>query len=193
MMELEMEDRGVQARGRFREILAAVAGPGGEEQVRATARLIVREPFAKRSWSELAFLAIGVPLAGLGAAFVIVTLFAGVALAITFFGLGIVGLSVVGARGIGGWHRQLARAYLGEEIENPEPFAPRRGFFGWVESGPRDRTRGGAMGSFGLKVPLATAGILVGFAFWWDAFFCLTYPVWGGSGSSPAVFGLPQV
>src|ERR1019366_10086902 len=121
MMELEMEDRGVQARGRFREILAAVAGPGGEEQVRATARLIVREPFAKRSWSELAFLAIGVPLAGLGAAFVIVTLFAGVALAITFFGLGIVGLSVVGARGIGGGHRPLSRAPLAGGGGDPAP------------------------------------------------------------------------
>ena len=188
-----MEDRGVQARSRFREILTAVAGPSGEEQVRATTRLIVREPFTKRTWSELAFVAIGVPLAALGAAFVVITLFAGVALAITFFGLGIVGLSVVGARGIGGWHRQLARAYLGEEIENPEPFAPRRGFYGWLQSALRDRTGWRAMAYVGLKVPLATAGILVGFAFWWDAFFCLTFPVWGGSGSSPAVFGLPQV
>ncbi len=49
------------------------------------------------------------------------------------------------------------------------------------------------MAYMGLKVPLATLGILAGFAFWWDAFFCLTFPLWGGSGNSPAVYGLPQL
>jgi signal transduction histidine kinase len=48
------------------------------------------------------------------------------------------------------------------------------------------------MAYVGLKVPLAILGVLVGFAFWWDAFFCLTFPLWGGSGGSPAVFGLPR-
>jgi signal transduction histidine kinase len=193
MMEIEMEDGEVHVRSRFKEILTAVAGPRGEEQLRATAHTIAREPFLKRTWSELAFLAIGAPLAAVGAAFVIATLWAGIVLAVTFFGLGILALSVRGSRGLGGLHRQLARAYLGEEIANPEPFTPRPGFLGWLQSTLRDRTGWRAMAYVGLKVPLAALGILVGFAFWWDAFFCLTYPVWGGSGNSPAVFGLPQV
>ena len=187
-----MEDGGVRVHSRFKEILTAVAGPRGEEQVRATARTIVREPFLKRTWSELAFLAIGTPLAAVGAAFVLITLFGGIVLAITFFGLGIIALSVRGARGIGGLHRQLARAYLGEEIENPEPFIPRPGFLGWLQSSLRDRTGWRSMAYVGLKVPLAILGVLVGFAFWWDAFFCLSFPLWGGSGGSPAVFGLPR-
>jgi signal transduction histidine kinase len=193
MMEIEMEEGGAQVRSRFKEIMVAVAGPRGEEQFRATVRTIAREPFLKRTWSELAFLVIGAPLAAVGAAYVLGTLWAGIGLAITFFGLGILALSVRGARGLGGLHRQLARAYLGEEIQDPEPFSPRPGFLGWLQSTLRDRTGWRAMAYVGLKVPLAAFGILVGFAFWWDAFFCVTFPVWGGSGSSPAVFGLPQV
>jgi signal transduction histidine kinase len=47
------------------------------------------------------------------------------------------------------------------------------------------------MAYIGLKIPLAAAGVLIGIAFWWDAFFCITFPVWGGSGD-PAVYGVPQ-
>ncbi len=192
MMGIEMEDGGVQVRSRLKEILTAVAG-AREPQVRATARTIIREPFARQTWSELAFLSIGALFAVFGIAFVVITLFAGVVLAITFFGLGIIALSVRGARGFGGFHRQLARSYLGEDIEDPDEFTPRPGFLGWLQSTLRDRTGWRAMAYVGLKVPLALLGILAGFAFWWDAFFCLTFPVWGGSGSSPAVYGLPQV
>jgi signal transduction histidine kinase len=193
MMEIEMEEGGqAQVRNRFREIVTAVTG-AREEQVRATARTIIREPFARQTWSELAFLCVGAFLALFGIAFVAITLGAGVILAITFFGLGIIALSVRGARGFGGFHRQLARSYLGEKIEDPDEFTPRPGFFGWLQSSLRDRTGWRCMAYVVLKVPLAILGILVGFAFWWDAFFCLTFPVWGGSGSSPAVFGLPRV
>jgi signal transduction histidine kinase len=187
-----MEDSGVPVRSRFGEILSAAAG-AREDQVRATARTIVREPFARRTWSELAFLILGALLGFVGIGFVLVTLSAGILLAITFFGLGIIALSVRGARGIGGLHRQLARSYLGEEIEDPEEFAPRPGFLGWLQSSLRDRTGWRSMAYVVLKVPLALIGILVGFACWWDAFFCLTVPVWGGAGNGLPVFGLPRL
>ena len=187
-----MEGSEKQVRSRFKEVLSAVAGTH-EEQIRAIARTILREPFTKRAWSELAFFSFGTVLGIFGIAFVVITLSAGVVLAITFFGLGLMALSVRGARGFGGFHRQLARSYLGEEIDDPEEFSSRPGFLGWLQSSLRDRTGWRSMAYMGLKVPLATVGILAGFAFWWDAFFCLTFPLWGGSGNSPAVYGLPRI
>jgi signal transduction histidine kinase len=168
---------------------------GQSDRAKEMARLIGREPFTRRSWSELSFLTIGAPLAAVGFAFVVGTLFAGMVLAITFFGLAVVALSVRGARGFGGFHRQLARGLLDEQIEDPEPFIPRPGFFGWLQSSLRDRTGWRSMAYLALKVPLAALGILVGFAAWWDAFFSITYPLWGGAGAGNrvAVFGLPQV
>ncbi|MGA7418552.1 MAG: sensor domain-containing protein [Acidimicrobiales bacterium] len=192
MMEVEMEGSEKQVRSRFKEVLSAVAGTH-EEQIRAIARTILREPFTKRAWSELAFFSFGTVLGIFGIAFVVITLSAGVVLAITFFGLGLMALSVRVARGFGGFHRQLARSYLGEEIDDPEEFSSRPGFLGWLQSSLRDRTGWRSMAYMGLKVPLATVGILAGFAFWWDAFFCLTFPLWGGSGNSPAVYGLPRI
>jgi signal transduction histidine kinase len=192
MMEVEMAESEKQARSRFNEVLSAVAGTH-EEQIRAIARTIIREPFTKRAWSELAFFSFGAVLGLFGIAFVVITLSAGVVLAITFFGLGLMALSVRGARGFGGFHRQLARSYLGEDIDDPEEFSSRPGFLGWLQSSLRDRTGWRSMAYMGLKVPLAALGILAGFAFWWDAFFCLTFPLWGGSGNSPAVYGLPRI
>ena len=73
-------------------------------------------------------------------------------------------LSVRGARGIGGFHRQLARGLLDEQIEEPEPFAPRPGFLGWLQSAFRDRTGWRSMAYMVAQGPLAVLGILVGFA-----------------------------
>ncbi|HEY2215583.1 MAG TPA: sensor domain-containing protein [Acidimicrobiales bacterium] len=180
----------VKIRSRFQEILKAVSGEH-EEKVRATTRMILREPFSRQSWSELFFLMISAPFAAVAAGFVIVTLWAGLILAITFFGLAFIAFSVRGSRGIGALHRQLARGYLNEDIAEPEPFVARKGFLGWLQSSLRDRVGWRSMAYIGLKIPLAAAGVLIGIAFWWDAFFCITFPVWGGSGD-PAVYGVPQ-
>jgi len=41
-----------------------------------------------------------------------------------------------------------------------------------------------------LKMPLAAFGVWFAFSVWVDAFFCLTYPVWGRGSTSPAEFGV---
>jgi len=162
-----------------------------ETRVREIARTILRTPFTKRTWSELFFLVIGAALAFFSFAFVGVTMAAGVILAVTFIGFAIVGLSVRGARGIGGIHRGVARWLLDEQIEDPDPFAPRPGFLGWLQSALRDRIGWRAMAYVVIKVPLAAFGIFVAFSVWFDSFTCLTYPF--GGASRPPEFGLVQV
>jgi signal transduction histidine kinase len=192
MTQEQVDDTGTGVRALGKEMVAVVRGKH-EDRFKEIVRIIWREPVAKRTWSEFFFLILSAPAAFLGAVFVVLTLSAGVLLAITFVGLFIIALSVRGARGIGGLHRQLARGLLGEEIEDPPPFAPRPGLLGWLQSALRDRTGWRAMAYVAIKVPLEVLGILVGFAVWWDAFVCLTSPVWGGSGNSVAVFGLPRL
>ena len=184
-------DPEVRVRELVKEMAAAVSEKTGD-RAKELARIILREPFAKRTWSEFWFLTIGIPLAGVGMAFVALTMFAGVILAITFFGLAIIALSVRGSRGLGGFHRQLARGLLNEEIDDPEPFEHRPGFFGWLQAGFRDRTGWRSMAYVVVKVPLALLGLFGAFAVWWSAFFCLTFPIWGGPGQQVAVFGLPR-
>ena len=79
---------------------------------------------------------------------------AGVFLAVTFVGVVIMAASVRGARGIGGMHRGLARGLIDEDIEEPDAFAARPGFLGWLQSALRDRTGWRAMAYIVVKVPL---------------------------------------
>jgi signal transduction histidine kinase len=161
-----------------------------ETQLRGTARTILRAPFTKRTWSELWYLVVGTALAFLGFAFLALTMGVGLVFAITFFGLAVIGLSLRGARGIGGIQRGLARGLLGELIEDPGPFAPRPGFFGWLQSALRNRTAWRAVAYVVVKVPLAVVGIFTAFSVWFDAFTCLIYPL--GGRSQPPEFGLVQ-
>ena len=158
-------------------------------RVREIAHTIFREPFTKRTWSELVFFSLGVPVACLGLAFVALTMAAGLVLAITFVGLALIAFSVLGARVIGGFQRGLARALLNEEIEDPPSFYSRPGFLGWLQTAVRDRTGWRAIAYLLIKVPLSVAGVYAAFSVWWDAFACLTDPLWRGNGR-PAEFGL---
>ena len=72
-----------------------------EVRLRDFARTIVRTPFTRRTWQELSFFLAGAALAVAGFAFVVLTMAAGVVLAVTFLGLAVIGLSLRGARGIG--------------------------------------------------------------------------------------------
>jgi signal transduction histidine kinase len=161
-----------------------------EVRLRDMARTVVRTPFTRRTWQELLFLVAGSALAGAGLDFVVLTMGVGLVLVVTFLGLAVIGLSLRGARGIGTLQRRMARSLLGEWIQDPEPFASRPGFLGWIQSVLRDRTAWRSVAYLAVKVPLAFLGILTAFAVWFDAFTCLVTP-WGGNG--PAVFGLPRL
>jgi signal transduction histidine kinase len=191
MMQGGVDDTGVRVqlrlRGKERVITISEARV---EQVRRVGRAVRNEPFAKRTWSELLFFCVSVPLAAAGTAFIVITMAAGVFLAVTFLGVVVIAASVRGSRWIGRLHRALARSLVDESIEEPEPFDARPGFFGWLQTALRDRTGWRAMAYTVAKIPLAIFGVWFAFSVWVDAFFCLTYPVWGGGATSPHEFGV---
>ncbi len=185
------DDTGVHVRVRGRELSLAISEEHAV-RLKSLAERIVREPFTKRPWAELAFFSVSGGAAVLGLAFVGVTMVIGVVLAITFFGLAVLALSIRSARGIGGWQRGLARAMLGEPVEDPDPFVGRRGFLGWLQSSLRDRVGWRAVGYLAIKVPWTVLGVFVAFSLWWDAFACLIRPLLGQGGGGPQVWGLAR-
>jgi signal transduction histidine kinase len=185
----QAEESELRVRVRGREMSLAISEEQAT-QAKALARRIVREPFTKRPWSELGFYLVSGGLAVVGLAFVGVTMVTGIALAITFFGLAVLALSIRSARGIGGWQRGLARALLGEQLQDPEPFAGRRGFLGWLQSSLRDRVGWRSVGYLAIKVPWTALGFYVAFSLWWDAFICLTHPVLTSGSDNLPLFGL---
>jgi signal transduction histidine kinase len=161
-------------------------------KLREFAQRVFREPFTKRPWSELAFWMVSGVLGAFSIAVIAATLIAGVWLIITFVGLIIIALSLRMARGFGRWQRLLAHNFLGEVVDEPNPFVRRPGFFGWLQSALRDRVAWRSVAYFALKMPWTLLGLYVAFSLWWDAITGLLSPIfWHGSGG-PAMWGLAQ-
>jgi signal transduction histidine kinase len=192
MMPEQVDDREVRMRLGGRDVALTVT----HEQVAAAKeflRRILVEPFTRRPWAELAFYLVSGGLAAIGLLFVGLTMVTGVVLAITFFGVAILALSIRSARGIGGWTRVLAGSMLGEHIDDPEPFVARSGFLGWLQSAVRDRVGWRAVGYLAVKVPWTLLGGVVAFSLWWDAFACLASAFIGHGANDPPVFGLGRL
>jgi signal transduction histidine kinase len=203
MMRADLEESGfrvhLRARGRERVF---VVPQSRLDQLQRMATTVARAPFTRRTWRELLFFVLAALLEAVGLAFIVPTMAAGTVLAVTFFGLAVFAASLRGARGIGGWHRGLARTLLDTDIEEPEPFVARPGFFGWLQSALRDRTSWRAVAYSLAKAPLVVFGVWFALSTWLATFTCLTYPIWGahppngtvtGAGS-PKEFGfVPQL
>jgi signal transduction histidine kinase len=160
------------------------------DHLKAIARQALREPFQARTWSEFFFVVLGTPLAFGALAFIVLTMAGGLVLAVTFFGTAVLALSIRGARGFATLQRGLARGMLGEHIEEPEAFTPRRGFLGWLQAALRDRAGWRAMAYFVIKVPFSVFVVYAAVSVWWDAFVCLIHPIFTRGADSPAEFGL---
>ncbi len=162
------------------------------EKLKDLGQRVLREPFTRRPWTELAFWLVSGALAAVSFGVVAATLIAGVWLIITFVGLIIIAFSLRIARGTGRWQRALAYNFLGETIEEPNPFVRRPGFFGWLQSALRDRVGWRSAAYLALKVPWTLLGLYVAFSLWWDAVFGLLSPIfWHGNGG-PGMWGLAQ-
>lgn len=159
-------------------------------QLRGFAHAVWREPFSRRTWSELGYFVMSAAVGAVGFVFIVVTLGAGIGLSVTFFGLAILAASVRGARGIGRLQRTIARNLLGEDLEEPPPFTSRPGFLGWLQSTLRDRVGWRAIAYSALKVPLAIFGVWFALSVWIGAFFGLTYPVFGAGTGQLNGFGV---
>ncbi len=146
------------------------------------ARLIVREPFHKRSWAELGFFLAGSALTTAGALAVGALGLVGLILTIAFVGVVILAGSLRTARILGGWQRALARRTLGEEISDPEPFRPRPGLFGWLRASFGDRTAWRAVGYLVTRVPLTIFGVWFALSVWVEALLAIASPLTGHTG-----------
>jgi Putative sensor len=111
----------------------------GVEQGRGIARTILVAPFQRRAWSELALFLISGFVGALGAVLIVGPMGFGVALGPVFISLILIAAGRRGVRGLGSWHRALARHFLNERIPHPDPFVPRPGLFAWLGSAFRDR------------------------------------------------------
>ncbi|MFE0171242.1 sensor histidine kinase [Streptomyces sp. NPDC059002] len=132
-------------------------------------RPVARAPFTGRAWTEAAYCLIGFPLGVAGGAVLAVLLALGagftVSLVLAVVGalLLIAGLSL--ARALGGVHRRLAAALLGDRTAAPPPFRPGDGFVGRVDARLRDGTGWRSVAYVLAKLPVGCLGAYA--VLWW--------------------------
>jgi signal transduction histidine kinase len=178
------------------------AGPGGSPAT--VARAALRAPFTARTWRELLFCAIEVPLglcvlmlpiALLGSQLILMLLMnggqplAGPAPAhptglaallsgvIIFVLLALLLLAPRIARGLGAAHRGLAAWLLGDRVAGPPPIRRGRGIGGWLADTVRDGPGWRAAAYLLVKLPV-TVGELYAAFLAAAGLANLTYPFW---------------
>ena len=147
----------------------------------AAAWAVARAPFSRRTYRDLLFCLISVPLALAGFAATVLLLVPGVVLSIsivgTMVGLPLVVLASRAALGVAGLNRRLTGWLLGARIAAPAAFRPGYGVLGRLDARLRDGTAWRAVAYVLLKLPAAA---LEGFAVYVAAVGLadLTYPLW---------------
>ncbi|MEU7576281.1 sensor domain-containing protein [Streptomyces sp. NPDC041068] len=150
---------------------------------------VLRAPFTRRAWAEVAYCLIGLPLGLAGGTVLAVVLALGGAFTLSLV-LAVLGalLLIAGlrlARALGGVHRALAAAFLGERTPAPPPFRPGEGFVGRVDARLRDGTGRRAAAYVLAKLPVGALGAYA--VLWWiSGLVNLTAPLrWGVFGQQP--------
>jgi signal transduction histidine kinase len=121
--------------------------------------------------------AISLPVAVAGFLFTLVTTVLGVVTLGVGVGPPLLAASSLGARGLAGASRGLARRLLGIEVAPPPPFRPQPGVVGWIRSGITDAIGWRARAYLALKLLVAAFGYLVAGWFWVAGLSGLTYPL----------------
>ncbi|HEY8527094.1 MAG TPA: sensor domain-containing protein [Acidimicrobiales bacterium] len=141
-------------------------------------RAFLRATFAARTLREHAYLAVAGVLALAGLIALLVALYISVLLSITLVGIPLLALTVLGCRQVGGLHRWLANALLGEEVATPRrPRDRNRGLFAWLRRTLGDVDGWRAMAYIVVSAPLLVVGLWAAIVAWGGALGLLAYPV----------------
>jgi signal transduction histidine kinase len=132
----------------------------------------------RRTWGELLFALLGLPLGVAGFTFTVVTFSVSSALLITFVGLPLMALTGLVSRYLGYGLRVLTNRLAGSDVPAPQPFQARPGLLGWISSCLSDGTAWRARLYLLLKLPLGILTFVAVMAFWAYGAMGLAYPAW---------------
>ncbi|WPO72074.1 MULTISPECIES: sensor histidine kinase [unclassified Streptomyces] len=139
----------------------------------------LRAPIEARTWKELGYTLLSLPIGIVSFVFAVTMLSLGAGLLITFIGVPVLAGALAGCRGIGALERTRARGLLGLDVAPPEPLRPKGGgalaLIGAVlKSGSSWRHLLYSV----LLMPWAIFSFVVAVVFWTYGWLMLTYPLW---------------
>ena len=136
------------------------------------------EPFRRRSWAELLYALLGLPIGIAGFVFTVVTVSVSGGLLITFVGLPLLAVTGLIARYAGSGLRRFANRLLGAGVPEPQAFHAHPGLLGWIGSCLKDGTAWRARAYLVLKLPIGIAMFTAATMFWTYGIGGTTYAIW---------------
>ncbi len=152
---------------------------GGTGRPRHRLPAALRAPVEARSWRELAYVLLSLPIGVLLFTYAVTMVSLGAGLLVTFLGIPVLAGALAGCRGLGVLERVRARGLLGLDVAEPEPLRMKgHGPLAWtgavLKSGGSWRALLYAM----LQFPWAVFSFVVATVLWPLGWSLLTYPVW---------------
>ncbi|MEU6340702.1 sensor domain-containing protein [Streptomyces sp. NPDC046977] len=149
-----------------------------EHQHRLPAAL--RAPIEARTWRELLYLLLNLPMGIIGFVFAVTMLSLGAGLLVTFLGLPVLAVALAGCRGLGVVERERARKCL--HLDVAEPAWPRRkpgqGFLAWLGGQLTNGTSWRHVLYCFVHFPWGVFTFSVAISFFTYGWGMLTYPLW---------------
>ncbi|MFF0461241.1 sensor histidine kinase [Streptomyces mexicanus] len=140
----------------------------------------LRAPFEARSWRELGYVLLGLPISVVLFSYAVTMVSLGAGLLVTFLGIPVLAAALAGCRAFGMLERARARGLLGLEVAEPEPLRPRTGSgpLAWTQAVLKSGASWRALLYAVLQFPWAVFSFCVALTFWSTGWSLLTYPLW---------------
>ncbi|MFI5677720.1 sensor histidine kinase [Streptomyces cellulosae] len=139
----------------------------------------LRAPFEARSWRELAYVLLSLPISILLFVYTITMVALGVGLLVTFLGIPLLAVGLAGCRGLGSLERARARGLLGLDVGEPEPLRMKKqGAPAWVGAVLKSGTSWRSALYSLLSLPWSVFSFAVVVNFFALGWTLMTYPLW---------------
>ncbi|MCI3935236.1 sensor histidine kinase [Streptomyces sp. AN091965] len=143
--------------------------PSPAARARSCLLMVLRAPLTRRAWREVAYCLLAFPLGLVGGVVLTVLLALGAGLTVSLLGA-VVGVLILVtgvrlARALGGVHRRMASAFLGERLPALERPLAGTGLFGRLDAGLRDGAGWRAVSYVLVKLPVSALGMYA--VLWW--------------------------
>ncbi|MFD6277265.1 sensor histidine kinase [Streptomyces sp. NPDC060209] len=153
-------------------------GSGGYPPAKHFFPTALRTPFEARTWRELGYVLLSLPISVVMFSFAITMVSLGLGMLITFVGIPILAAGLVVCRGFGAVERGRARGLLKLDVADPAPVRGKGGLLSWVGAVLRSGVSWRHLVYAVLHMPWATFAFTVAVAFWTYGWATFTYPLW---------------
>ncbi|MEU9061560.1 sensor domain-containing protein [Streptomyces sp. NPDC048430] len=153
-------------------------GSGGYPPAKHFFPAALRAPFEARTWRELAYLLLSLPISVVLFSLAVTMVSLGLGMLITFLGIPILAAGLVMCRGFGVMERGRARGLLKLDVADPAPVRGRGGLMSWVGATLKSGVSWRHLLYAVLHMPWAVFAFTVAVTFWSYGWAAFTYPLW---------------